>query len=63
MLTRVFTFTVQPLSDYSPQQRATVVAEGGRLVVVDVELVRDVDAEALSYGLLREDMQRRHTVN
>lgn len=48
------TFTVQPLLDDPPQQRATVVAEGGRLVVVDVELVRDVDAEPLVYGLLRD---------
>lgn len=45
------TFTVQPLLDYPPQQRAAVVAEGGRLVVVDVELVRDVDAESLVCGL------------
>lgn len=47
------TFTVQPLLDYPPQQRAAVVAEGGRLVVVDVELVRDVYAESLVYGLQR----------
>lgn len=45
------TFTVQPLLDDPPQQRAAVVAEGGRLVVVDVELVRDVDAESLVHGL------------
>lgn len=45
------TFTVQPLLDDPPQQRAAVVAEGGQLVVVDVELVRDVDAESLVYGL------------
>lgn len=31
-----------------------MVTEGGRLVVVEVELVRDVDAEALVYGLLKE---------
>lgn len=48
------TFTVQPLLHNPPQQRAAVVAEGGRLVVVDVELVRDVDAEPLVYGLLRD---------
>lgn len=47
----VLTFTVQPLSDYPPQQGPTVVTEGGRLVVVDVELVRNVDAKALSYRL------------
>lgn len=40
------TFTLQPLLDDPPQQRTAVVAEGGRLVVVDAELVRDVDAEA-----------------
>lgn len=50
------TFTVQPLLDYPPQQRSAVVAEGGRLVVVDVELVRDVDAEPLAYGLRRDDI-------
>lgn len=47
----IFTFAVQPLPDNPPQQRAAVVTEGGRLVVVDVELVRNVDAKALSYGL------------
>lgn len=49
------TFAVQPLLDYPPQQRAAVVTEGGRLVVVDVELVRYVDAESLVYGLQRHD--------
>lgn len=48
------TFTVQPLSDNPPQQRATVVTEGGRLVVMHVELVRDVDAETLIYRLQKE---------
>lgn len=48
------TFTVQPLLHNPPQQRAAVVAESGRLVVVEVELVRDVDAEPLAYGLLRD---------
>lgn len=42
---------MEPLFDDAPEQRATVVAERGRLVVVDVELVRDVDAEALGDGL------------
>lgn len=51
---RPLTFTVQPLLDYPPQQRSAVVAESGRLVVVDVELVRDVDAEPLVYGLRRD---------
>lgn len=45
------TFTVQPLSDNAPQQRAAVVTEGGRLVVVYVELVRYIDAETLVYRL------------
>lgn len=58
----LLTFAVQPLPDYPPQQWATVVTEGGRLVVVDVELVRDIDAEALVYRLPREDT-RRNTVN
>lgn len=47
------TFTVHPLLDDPPQQRAAVVAEAGGLVVVDVELVRDVDAESLGHGLQR----------
>lgn len=47
---------MQPLFDNSPQQGATVVTEGGGLEVVDVEHVRDVDAEAWVYGLRREDM-------
>lgn len=50
------TFTMQPLFENSPQQGATVVTEGGGLEVVDVEHVRDVDAEAWVYGLRREDM-------
>ncbi len=49
------TFTVKPLLDYSPQQRATVVTEGGGLVVVDVELVWDIDAEAVGHRLWWQD--------
>lgn len=48
---------MQPLLDYPPQQGAAVVTEGGRLVVVDIELVRDVDAEALGYRLRRKNIQ------
>ena len=55
------TFTVQSLSDNSPQQRATVVTEGGRLVVVDVELMRNINAEALGNGLQRHDTVFRYS--
>ena len=47
---------MQSLFDQAPQERTTVVTEGGRLVVVDVELVRHIDAEALVDGLgVREE--------
>ena len=40
-----------------------MVAEGGGLVVVDVELVRDIDAEALIHRLQRNGIiQTRQTV-
>lgn len=48
------TFALQPLLDDPPQQRPAVVAEGGRLVVVDAELVWEVDAEARARRLQRE---------
>ena len=41
-----YTFTLESLSVQAVQQRATVAAEGGSLVVVNFEAVRDVDAEA-----------------
>lgn len=47
----LLTFAVEPLPDYPPQQWATVVTESGWFVVVDVELVRDVDAKTLVYRL------------
>lgn len=53
------TFTLQPLLDDAPQQRTAVVAEGGRLVVVDAELVRDVDAEARARRLQGDTQCRR----
>lgn len=40
-------FTLKSLSHYPPEQGATVVAERGHLVVVNIELVWDVDAEPL----------------
>lgn len=45
------TLAVQTLSDKAPQQRTTVVTEGGSLKVVDVKLMGDVDTEALVGGL------------
>lgn len=41
------TFTLKTLSQQTPQQRSTVVAEGENFKVVDAELVWDVDAEPL----------------
>lgn len=46
------TFTLQPLSQQTPQQGAAVVAEGEGLKVVDAELVRDVNTEPLRPDLL-----------
>lgn len=56
------TLAVQPLPDDAPQQRAAVITEGGRLVIVDVELVWDVDAEALGGGLKEEERQTHSTL-
>lgn len=43
----VLTFTLESLSQQTPEQRPTVVAEGENFKVVDAELVRHVDAEPL----------------
>ena len=45
-------FALQPLPQEAPEQGATVVAEGGDLVVVDPELVGHVDAEPLGAHLV-----------
>lgn len=49
--TQRLTFALQPLPQEAPEQGATVVAEGGDLVVVDPELVGHVDAEPLGAHL------------
>ncbi len=41
------TFALQALPHEAPQQGATVVAEGGDLVVVDTELMGHVNTEPL----------------
>lgn len=45
------TLTFEPLPGEPPQQRATVFAEGGTFVVVDLEPVGHVDLEALLVDL------------
>lgn len=50
----LLTFTLKSLSHYPPEQGATVVAECGHLVVVNVELVWDVDAKPLLCDLGEE---------
>lgn len=60
------TFTLEPLPQQPPQQRATVVAEGEHLEVVDAELVRHVDAEPLRTDWLhsgREETSDDNTTN
>lgn len=50
LLTRaasVLTFTLESLSQQTPEQRSTVVAEGENFKVVDAEHVRHVDTEPL----------------
>ena len=49
--TQRLTFALQTLPQEAPEQGATVVAEGGDLVVVDPELVRHVDTEPLGAHL------------
>lgn len=49
------TFTLKALSHYPPEQGAAVIAECGHLVVVNVELVWDVDSEALFCDLEGEE--------
>lgn len=44
---RELTFALQALPHEAPQQGATVVTEGGDLVVVDTELVGHVNTEPL----------------
>lgn len=58
------TFALQALPHEAPQQGATVVTEGGHLVVVDAELMGHVNAEPLGTHLQRETHARRnmHTV-
>lgn len=51
----LLTFTLKSLSHYPPEQGATVVAERGHLVVVNVELVWDVDAKPLLCDLGEEE--------
>lgn len=41
------TFALQALPHEAPQQGATVVTEGGNLVVVDAELVGHINTEPL----------------
>lgn len=41
------TFTLESLSEQTPQQRSTVIAEGQDLKVVNAKLVWNVDAEPL----------------
>ena len=52
------TFTLQSLSQQTPQQRATVITEGEDFKVVDAELVRHVDAEPLRPDLLQERQKK-----
>lgn len=47
----LLTFALQTLPQEAPEQGATVIAEGGDLVVVDTELVGHVDAEPLGAHL------------
>ena len=49
--TQVLTLALQALLHQAPEQRATVVAEGGDLVVVDAELVGHVHTEPLRANL------------
>ena len=49
--TQRLTFALQTLPQEAPEQGATVVAEGGDLVVVDPDLVRHVDTEPLGAHL------------
>lgn len=49
--TQCLTFALQTLPQEAPEQGATVVAEGGDLVVVDPKLVRHVDTEPLGAHL------------
>lgn len=48
----VLTFTLEPLSQQTPQQRATVVAESENFKVVNGELVWDIDTEPLRANVL-----------
>lgn len=54
------TFTLEALSQQTPQQRPTVVAEGQNFKAVDAEHVRHVDAEPLRSDRL-EDTQHNTT--
>lgn len=55
------TFTLEALSQQTPQQRPTVVAEGQNFKAVDAEHVRHVDAEPLRSNRL-EDTQHNRTL-
>jgi hypothetical protein len=53
------TFTLEALSQQTPEQRATVIAEGEHLEVVDAELVGHVHTEPLGTDGLRQRRRRK----
>lgn len=57
----VRTFTLESLSQQTPEQRPTVVAEGEKIKVVDAEHVRHVDAEPLRTDWLQEAQKDSET--
>lgn len=58
----VLTFTLEALSQQTPQQGPAVVTEGQDLEVVDAKLVRNVDAEPLRSDYLHQEKKDKKLI-